>query len=383
MAREDFRKRRRRGRRVEEPQTISPAETEALDEIEEAPEELEASTIEEFDDSTLTEEVATSGGGSLNLAAWGLVTLGVALAALPFVGLPEGSAVDRFVQAAGLNPTILILGGVLLGAIAGLRGRMTAVEGRADNELARLTEVSSRTQTVLEGVEGFQERLEAIRSDRVVATLNQIRYEVSSLHEKVHRELFPSNDMQPVLAELSSGMGRVLEVLDQQGDSSSETEAIAAVQSQLGDLGHRFDALSTRLEETTSKEGAGVDSSEIQSFCASMQEAVHKLDPSFAQLQSAVETRSESADRGLQHLADLVTRLETEIRDLDRKADQLLATREPGEAPAGGSADSTPPVAEAATVAAAAAAAPEEAEDAPKGANFQSAIERLKHMRGE
>ena len=335
-----------------------------------------------MEESGAHESVPAGGARGARALAGLLLFSGCAAVAAPFVPglLPSAwaGASAGFVGG-GLG---LVGCSIVLLSLARVAQRITGLgaESSADPEEMRI--ISHRVDQLAESFASFEQSMQQFRSDKLVATVNQIRYEVSALHEKVHRELFPSKDMQPVLAEISGTVGRVLEVLDH--DTEAKEPHFDRLEDQIGRIEARLTELSTVREGTEED----VDSGEIQEFCATMQDALHRLSPGLEQLQSTVESSTSAADQGLQKLADLVTRLETELRDLDTKADRILdlsgelhhsvgvpraAPAQGGEHPVEGDAPSD------ATV----DPEPHEVAPAKDRTTFLSAVERLKNLRGD
>lgn len=335
--------------------------------------------------------------GGIGLAGWGVTQSGAAAS-----GSITGTAFFTGLGAASL----FVLGCVCLLARRVLR-RLDDVHGMVGHEIQSMMTISERTHSMFDGLSGFQERLEAIQSDRMAATLNQIRYEVSSLHEKVHRELFPTSEMQPILAEMTGSVGRVLEILDKNG--KGEVEHLQQIDEGFASLRTRIESLESNLAELVTSEdssAASAASADLEQFCSNMQDAIQRLNPGFESLQSAVESNSSTADRTMQAITELVGRLESEIHDLDEKANRILdmshsvqeaalatpvatpaAAPVPAAAPAAGSHGSdsglSPDHAKALEAAAAAAESTEVENDPKRNSTFLSAVERLKGLRGD
>lgn len=411
MARQDFRKRHRKNRKGARSADTDAAEPrheeveELLDESEYEDEAEAESEVEVYEEEPVTSASARQSHALLGVLGFTSLLLGLASGILPILG-DSTAAILETATTFGIGPLPLLgLGAVFLVGRRVLL-RIEDVDERVGTEMQGLADVSDRIHSMFAGLEGFQERLEAIRSDRVAATLNQIRYEVSAMHEKVHRELFPTTEMQPVLAEISGSVGRVLEIMDSSDDSSHQ-EAQQALANGFDGLRERLDHLEHRIAEwakAADSSAAQIDSVEIHGICSSMQDTLQRLSPGIESLQSAVEASVSSSDRGLQEIASLVQKVESEIRDLDQKADQILVvsnevSEQTAEAvsaamarsaaaptPRSSAAPSTPrqPAGEP-------VAAPEEdpvatsAEDdsGGGGSTFLSAVERLKNLRGD
>ena len=354
------------------------------------------------DYSELDEEipVETSSYSGLGALGWLAIVAGVGLGGFAGVQLTGGTSGGLGMLSGFGGTAFLLLGASCLLSRRVLR-RLDEVRGLVNHEIQGLVTVSERTHSVFDGLAGFQERLEAIQSDRMAATLNQIRYEVSSLHEKVHRELFPTSEMQPVLAEISGSVGRLLEAADQGGNDGSEH-----IERDFETLMARIEKVESTLVEMACGEDAGASSTELQQFCNNLQDAVHRLNPGFESLQSAVESSSTTTDRTLQAVTELVGRLESEIRDLDGKADRILDLSHTVQEAAAHSVAAATPVAAASHAASSSDAGGDEgsgsgltaeqeealakatsgadAQPNPKrDSTFLSAVERLKGLRGE
>lgn len=371
MARQDFRRRKRRQEALEH--------------------ELEVPILaEEMSEDPVPDKVAPPARDhALAVAGWiGLLAAG-ALAGLQVMDLPADGALPSATSALGVTPGLLGALGIVLLVAGAMFRRLGRVESSVGQELQGLATISERTQSLSRGLESFQERLEAIRSDRVAATLNQIRYEVSSLHEKVHREIFPTKDLHPVVEDLSRRSEGVLEKVERSNEqfdllAKAVTDGFEFVRERFEHLEDRW----TRLEEAgPDHDASGIASAELQKFCDSLQDAVHRLDPGIRSIQSAVEFGQSNADRNLQNIAQLVERLENEIRDLDHKADRILNLSHATGDSTGGQlpADEAPvPGAPVETAAEPKAGTTEPGDDpAVEPSTIHSAIERLKHLRGE
>jgi hypothetical protein len=324
------------------------------------------------------EESAATGGSAgfrwLLFVGCALIVAAIGVGLLFVVGdhAGGGGLVGRLGDI-GVNPAYLVLLGIGLVVAGAVLERVSLLEGEAGREMIRgLNDVSERMQSLFEGIEGFRDRLEAIRADRVSATLNQVRYEVSSLHEKIHRELMPAANLEEKLDSLEQKV--------------------------------------TRFQEAAERDTEG---EEIKDFCSSMEEAVRKLNPDLESLRAAVESGASTAGRGLENIVGLVERLEKEIRDLDGKANRILnlssevqerigtlggdgASRRPsadapispegeGESESADEIDDDAenPEAETAGAATPADRGPESSPSRPdRDYTFRSAIERLKHLRG-
>jgi predicted nuclease with TOPRIM domain len=357
VGRQEIRRRRRKRRE------------EAVAELLMSEEEVDSVGTEAL--ATDADSLATAGpsrpGGWLKATGLLLMLAAVGIAVVPgMVEKSDGETIRSTLGEIGVHPgTVFLLGVVLvLGAV--ISRRIARIEGEAGQEMMEgLMGMSERLQSVFEGIEGFRDRLEAIKSDRVAATLNQVRYEVSSLHEKVHRELIPASDLR-----------------------------------------ERFDHLEEKVASSPTPTIPDADSDEMKEFCSSMEEAVKKLNPDLESIREAVESGATTAGRGLENIAGLVEKLEREIRDLDEKANRILSlssevqekvdvlgdegsvqtgpTASASSNPDGGeeSADSS----ENEPLAAGAGASSEGGADArpargERDTTFRSAIERLKNLR--
>lgn len=404
MARQDFRKRHRKNRkgtRIAEPEAAEPVQEEAEEVLEEPEIEDE---VEEYEEEPVAPVTSGQSHGMLAVLGFTSLLLGLVSGVLPMLG-DSTAAMLETATTFGIGPLPLLGLGALFLVGRRILLRIEDVDERVGTEMQGLAEVSDRIHSMFAGLEGFQERLEAIRSDHVAATLNQIRYEVSAMHEKVHRELFPTTEMQPVLAEISGSVGRVLELMDSNDDSANEA-AQQALANGFDGLRDRLDHLEHRIAEwakAADSSATQIDSVEIHNICTSMQESLQRLSPGIESLQSVVEASVSTSDRGMQEITSLVQKVEAEIRDLDQKADRILVvsnevseqTAEAVSAAMARSAAAAAPASPSASARPNPAPTNEPAEPDPVasaaeddsagdgGSTFLSAVERLKNLRGD
>jgi len=331
VAHEEYRKRRRKQTSDVVSEIVA---MEPPPEPVEADERVNAAT-EPLDPSLEPEGRAQAEG--YGIWRWlGFLTLGAAflLGFLSVFGvLSPDHSLNVFFDRFGLSSGSLALLGVILVVGSSIMRREVSIDAEVGYGIMRgLDEVSQRTQAVIQGVEGFRDRLEAIRADRVAATLNQVRFEVSTLHEKVHRELIPAADLKERLegiakhltefeklqkdakhvATLEALRSSVTGALDSLGATlASVAEGVRNEASANADLKERLDRLEKGVTHVRNAQENSSDAKALREFRASVEGTLNDLRVNLESIQGRIERESVSAselkerfDRLEEHIAD-------------------------------------------------------------------------------